>query len=467
MATSIYGSMMSSATTNINYLNQNTVYPPETDAVSVLGPLFIPSVYAKNLDRLEVGSSGAIAVGLLDSFAFNIKKKKTVSSSTLFQAVDAQPFEFAPGDASRTFVAGTLTISGSGAMTRDTTFANSANAYHFANLLDLSQHAGSGTKLVTANDLYVANPGTYFTDTAANNVAAFTSDPTHGNVMTIYNNVAANIAEIQALTDGATPVACPLVLKSSTLQVSDATSSVLNISKVNHVATYITAGDASNQLKLHLEPTDVARTVELGLATTYQSTMTDTNNVTSSFQAVDLLNPSADNQGFRFLQNVTLAPTTALYVNNLHPVPSATPNSIIMNSSVQIIGSLSVRDEINQTSINYLSVKDKNIILANGAITALDSSGAGLVISTLANNPTFEWNVGSTNVDHVAVQQAVITDDSYWKVTGGHLRIMGNDTEYGLRVNIRGELEIFKVIYVGGAPNMPIVVGRFGAIFSR
>ena len=132
------------------------------------------------------------------------------------------------------------------------------------------------------------------------------------------------------------------------------------------------------------------------------------------------------------------------------------------------MGSLTVRDSINQTSVNYLSIKDKIIILSDCAPTALDSSGSGLVVnSKLAHNPAFQWFVGSSNTANVAVQQPNITDDSYWQVTGGHLRIKGNNTEYGLRVNNKGELEIFKVIYVDGSPNSPIVVGRFGSVFTR
>eukprot|EP00798_Chlamydomonas_sp_ICE-L_P019701 gene19701-26393_t len=146
---SLYGSLVSSPTVNINYKNQNTIYPPMTDAVSVLGPLFVPSAYARDLDRIELGSSGQVSIGLLDTFALNIRKKTVVQSPTVFEAVDNQPIEFSPGDSAKTFVAGDLIISGSGANTRDTTA--------FQSLMSLDRSTSSAVQKELSAFLYMSH----------------------------------------------------------------------------------------------------------------------------------------------------------------------------------------------------------------------------------------------------------------------------------------------------------------------
>lgn len=62
--------------------NNNEIGYPSSDTYSVLGQLYLPRIYGKDLSALEIASSGKIAISLYDEHLFDITKDGGVSFQT-------------------------------------------------------------------------------------------------------------------------------------------------------------------------------------------------------------------------------------------------------------------------------------------------------------------------------------------------------------------------------------------------
>ena len=111
-----YTRFIGDATANINYIDlpvgtPHVAYPdPPSEALTVLGPVFTASVYARHLDTIEVGSSGSVTFSLGDRRAAELAKANGPNSATQLRSLDTWPLHIVPGDVARTVRVGDLSV---------------------------------------------------------------------------------------------------------------------------------------------------------------------------------------------------------------------------------------------------------------------------------------------------------------------------------------------------------------------
>jgi cytoskeletal protein CcmA (bactofilin family) len=78
---------------------ERTVVYPDKEFTNVLGTVYLPRIYGKELSYLEIGSSGKIAVTLTDIHSFDIANSSNV---VYFNATTDEKFAFVPKDTQKT-----------------------------------------------------------------------------------------------------------------------------------------------------------------------------------------------------------------------------------------------------------------------------------------------------------------------------------------------------------------------------
>jgi hypothetical protein len=117
-----YGALKGDTSIAMNFTNlTGNVDYPETTFLNVLGPAYIPRVYAKDLDALELGSSGKVAVTLHDVHALDIDQ---TASTTIIQTVPANDMKLQTSNL-MTLDANALTFD----IQSDMTLSTSGHAY--------------------------------------------------------------------------------------------------------------------------------------------------------------------------------------------------------------------------------------------------------------------------------------------------------------------------------------------------
>ena len=83
----------------INYLDicGNTHFYPDAETSTVMGPVYIPKIYAKDLDVLEIGSSGQIIMSIQDQASLAFKNNST-NNVTNIEGNNSQSISFQPTD---------------------------------------------------------------------------------------------------------------------------------------------------------------------------------------------------------------------------------------------------------------------------------------------------------------------------------------------------------------------------------
>lgn len=87
----------------------NTDFYSLADQNVVLGPVFLPQIYAKGLDVLEIASSGQVVMSINDQASIAFKNDST-NNVTMIESRNSQSIAFDPTDANRTVVVGHTTI---------------------------------------------------------------------------------------------------------------------------------------------------------------------------------------------------------------------------------------------------------------------------------------------------------------------------------------------------------------------
>ena len=395
-----YTRFVSDAESTINFVDLpagtlEVPYPdPPSETLQVLGPVLAPTVYARHLDTIELGSSGTVTFALRDRRAAELSKAGGLNSATQLRSLDACPLHIVPGDAARSVRVG-----------------------------DLSVSTGEGGGCV------LSHPGAKYT---LANLAELGRSPVTGNVTTTVSG--ALDLQANAITwrgaDG-----------DRLLGLSGSSNTVTVRGNLGSVV--IASGDSQNR-------------VQVSNLLTYGNLMSG-----KHFQVVRNGNLATPNfAGFYFNESVWVDNSASVYTNQINPTSGG---------KVSVVGDLQVTGNLvysgPATVINYddLKVTDRMITVANGAPTLAASDGSGIEVQTGTDEARAKlaWRVGTNG--RADLRAPDLGNESFWRVEGGHLRISAGNLDYGLRINARGELEIFKVHYdVAGVPTRTVVVSRQG-----
>ena len=445
MATQVYAPFLTSNTVNFNYAVPNTssrvTYPVESEALGILGPIFVPSVYARDLDNLEIGSSGSIALSLLDKYTLSITKN--TSNATVFQSVDNQPISIQPGDASKTVTIGDMIISGTdmGSGVRRVNVGGSG--FRFGNFLDLTQASNVVTMSSGLLPFNLMGKSTGFVDTATNTVIGSVSRNGNNARVSMSASTPADFTQIIAgVTNSSNLSNLSLVANNLCLQNAQL-GNVMSISGASNVLTIMSGSSSSNPMSMQFVPTDSNNTVIFG--NMMSSKNTDSSGMQTSVLDITGFGP-ATNGGFVVKQNVAIDPTKRLIVANI----TGYSGNIVLDSGVVINGPLTIHNNGNVSNISWNNVNlvDKLITLSVGSSGSVPSSLSGISVDcgpAVPVSPSMLWN--ANNQANTAVAQASADSECFWRLSGGHMRLASPTVDYGFRINSKLEMELFRVRY--------------------
>ena len=460
----VYAPFLTSNAMQFMYAVPNTpsrvVYPAEAEALAVMGPIFAPGVYARDLNNIEIGSSGSIALSLLDKYTLTITKNS--ANATVFQSVDSLPISIQPGDAAKTVTVGDLTVSGTdvglGAAGRRVNLG--APAFRFGNFLDVGQAAGGAALSSGAAPLSIVGAGTGFVDAATSFLVANVSRVANTCGVAMYTPTAGDVAQLASYVSNTSSLSGLALLANNLLLQGPGNSTMLSVSQAGGT-TQLHAGSSTSPSKLQIVSTDPANTITIGSIVT--STYTDPLSGSQSAM-IDTIGGLVDGAGFLFKEDVTIDPLHTLYLEN---ICSRTGN-IVLDAGIIIKGPLTVQDNGNVNNISWSNVfvQDKVITLSSGSPGTIFSNGSGFDVDCGANVavlPSFIWN--ANNQPDTALEAATADGECFWRVSGGHLRVTAPNMEYGFRVNARQEFELFKCRLDGNGNQVgtATVVTRWGA----
>jgi hypothetical protein len=178
-----------------------TLEYPDTSTVSILGTVYLPKVYGKNLTAFEIASSGKIAITINDYHTFDIIRNNTLSNTT-FNAVNGESLEFAVNQKS----AGIL-INGSNNnlefYSKNKIILGASNGVYFSASNNANFDSASNLYFTASNDMFLtAGRDTYITSlcnifmSAAGGAVKFALDPPNANIyFTASNNIDFNSAD--------------------------------------------------------------------------------------------------------------------------------------------------------------------------------------------------------------------------------------------------------------------------------
>jgi hypothetical protein len=137
-----------------------------------------------------------------------------------------------------------------------------------------------------------------------------------------------------------------------------------------------------------------------------------------------------------------------LYFTAERAIEALQGNNVIVNN-LTIAGDLEIQGNTVTVNAATLTIEDKNIIIANGAVTALQADGAGITIeganatiTYLESGDKFEIN---KNLDVTGKIDVASTDESFNGGTTGALTVAGG-------AFIAGNLIVGDSAFVGGEP---------------
>jgi hypothetical protein len=180
-----------------------------------------------------------------------------------------------------------------------------------------------------------------------------------------------------------------------------------------------------------------------------------------------------------------------------NPIFTVAGNVVKVRGDLVITGAINTSNIVNTTVVQEsLKVQDKvvtlatvgsNFDLADGPTDGIVSnSGAGIAIDGIpasavnlgsniqaAYEKSFKWQYGVSGTEGL-MTSAGLSNESYWELKGGHLRLTGNKViggsnittvSYSLRINELEEMEMVKTWYDSNVSQyVSKRVARFGRI---
>jgi hypothetical protein len=475
---------------------------PDVDSATVLGPLLLPRIYGKDLDALEIGSSGRIAFALNDQNAIDVTRSNHTNSSNFLNkiagATDSDSLEVsAKGgkivlDAAAEGVQLTATSNLGG--TADTiTFGSTAATTITAG--DTFAASGAlGASLASANSNVSVSAGHDVTVTAATGAAKVEAS---AGALTLAGNTGATLGSatgpvnVNAFTDvlmaaddskltfqmraadDTVAIAAPGgVVDVQTSNVTMAATSAINASAPVLSGVFDTASiSASNQISM----TSAGKLI---LTAADELVLSATN-----------LNLGVTGQSQKFT-----APSNIDFFITGGPGSNSIPAFAVNTTGIAVQGDLTITGALNTSNINNvtvnqttLKVNDKTIVVAqvdgDDPVDGLVNDAAGLMVDGLptgfnsnvkdAYEKSILWRHGGGGV--TALGAADYTNESYWDIRGGHMRLthqkivnengkdVAREVAYLMRINDKDEMEFCKKHWVA-ASNAYVVrrIVRFG-----
>jgi hypothetical protein len=173
----------------------NSWYYPDSNVIDVVGRLYAPGIYGKQLSAFEIASSGKIAITINDVHTLDILRADTLRSNssntfsnytTVIKAIENESLLFSlsnPDDTSIFLDAVTSNI----IVKSKTDIYLSASNVHFSTSNDTTFTSQSNLIFIASNDIYLTSQCNIIM-TAANGAVRFELDPPDANIYFIASN---------------------------------------------------------------------------------------------------------------------------------------------------------------------------------------------------------------------------------------------------------------------------------------
>lgn len=465
MSGDVYSKFMTSGSHNLKYTTppspSRITYPKDIEAVGVLGPIFVPSLYARDLDNLEIGSSGSIALSVMDKYTLSITKN--AANTTVLKSVDNSPIDIIPGDSAKTVSVGDLKVSSSTLPDGTTRINMGADAFRFGNMMDVSQKGNVISLTTGAMGTSMVGSHVGFTDASTNAPVMNLTRSANAASCRLFSGSQSDTSVIGSYVANSTTLANMTFIANNMFVQNKEDNTLFGLTQTGNASVLSAGSPGVNPMALHLTPTDDQTTVLLGNIKT--TVATEAGKQQCVFDTAGIA--PALNNGFVFRQNVCIDQNKALCVGNI----SGYGGNVFVDAGLVVNGALVIADKANSSIISWndVDIRDKVLHLAKDSNGTLQASNSGLQVECGANvsvHPAFLWQANGQN--NTTLMRSSADQESYWRINGGHLRLnAAGGVEYGLRINDKLELEMFKVKYDPASGNQiggSIVVARWGSL---
>jgi hypothetical protein len=425
-------------------VKQGATDPGYPDELTVLGPVYVPRVYGKDLTALELGSSGKVVVTLDDLKTMELSNiySNNMLSSTVIKGVASNAITIDPSDAANTVVAGNLTMNDSnnylalstsnvngiairnalavtGAAFLQSNLAVASNATiagntaidgnlsvlgstSFAGGVDLTGDVTVTGKLTASNDLEVIGQAFLRSNLTVDGPVTLSNAVTMGSNLSVASNASIGsnltVSGSATITSGATissgltasgtiALTGPTTITGTTDIIG--TTSVTGPLSVSGITTLGSNLDVASNLTVQgataLQSLSATSASVTGPATvTGATTLQDSLSVSG---ATSLASTLAVTGAATFASNVSLAAGRILDVDNIKSVG----NTLLLDAAeVVLTGDLNIAGSLNAVNRTVLNVEDKRVTLAsasNGLVDGtLTNDGAGVQVFGLPAN---------------------------------------------------------------------------------
>ena len=368
---SLYDSLMGSdSTTNEMVYTvpdaERTVIYPDKEFTNVLGTVYLPRIYGKELSYLELGSSGKIAVTLTDIHSFDIANSNNV---VYFNATNAEKFALVPKDAEKTVSLGEFSsFSSNNYQQFDTT---ETQGFNFLDNVRFNGNTITSGNATVQSDLLVNG------NVDVDKTLQVTGEVSLSNNLNVQLNLDVNgIADVQGTT----------ILR-DTLQTVGAAS---------FSNTVYVAGDTTLESHLQVnDDVDVTGTLQV----TGEVSLSNNLNVQQNLD----VNGTADILGATILRNDAQVVGAVTLSNTLLVEGNADLNgtldvlgSTLLRDTLQTVGATSLSNTLNVVSTTTLQ---SNLIVNGGSLFQLDSKfNSTVTISNLVVTDTVSFTGGVPSV---------------------------------------------------------------------
>jgi hypothetical protein len=461
-----------------NMDSYNPITYPAASVATVASQMITPRVWAYGLDALELASSDKIALSLQNKHALDFKKVAggvKLESSQVDDNIALDPNGVGTIELmADTNVTGNLGVT-EGLTVQDlvvndtatvggvstlnsvvvTTTMDVGGASTLSSTLDVAGIATMGSNLVVQGPASMNQTLNVLGAASMSDTLAVTGASTMNSTLDVVGAV--TMDNTLAVTGAST--------MNSTLAVSGAatmsdTLAVTGASTMNSTLAVSGAATMSDTLVV-----TGASTMNSTLAVSGAATMSDTLAVSGAapMSGDTIMNANATVAGYMAatgeIQQGT-ADTQLLRIRNngtdgFHDFETTATNGMRIKSDLRIIGDIDVQGNVNSISTNetVLNVEDKQIHLAHNPdgevpLDEFNASGAGIVVDGkhLTGDmvtKSISWNYGTAGTADLG-GEVTVNSESYWDVTGGHLRVSHDGKAYAMRINSNGELELVK-----------------------
>ena len=460
-ATVLYDQLAGDASKSINLGSTSTIGYPTSDVYTVLGPVYLPRIYGKDLTAFEIASSGKVAVTLKDTHAFDLEYDPATTTSSI-SAVNGESFKLQADNGTTSLLLDTQTKNLSLTTPSNIVF-NAANVLFNATGAAASlagsdytvQVAGATYLRSTSNIELTSSQGSAILSSAGSNVSVVLNH-TSCNLETYARNdvivSASNSIKAQAAVDAS------VTALTGTLSMVGGAGSNAQLLLGPAGATLYSACNVSVSTSNMISMFSTKGTV---LSTASNLALTGGSGLSSLTLTSSAISGSASNYTYNAVD--ALGGYTFKVASS--DIFKITADKVILNTDLDVYG------VINSIAVQNteLHVSDKTVQLAypadGGIMTdgASTNSSSGVVINGLpasASNldPTlasmvyeksFKWNYGSTGIDSMLTNGGISTE-SFWELKGGRLQMTstksnGKVITFALRINELDELEFVKI----------------------